>query len=398
VQLAENFNLDVRNARDLRFYFAREPIILAALSLVAIISFIGVSALSRLYHAQQTSLGERWFQRGVVDLNSQHFDRAVVDFRTALLYSRDNYDYRLNLAEALLGLKRTDEASTYLRNLWEREPENGLVNLELARIAVQANDTEHALRYYHNAIYAAWPAGQENRRRETRFELIQFLLDAGLNAQAQSELIALAANVEEDPTQHKRIADLFFRAGDYEHALAEYRVTLKSDPHDAVALAGAGQAAFQLRHYDIARDYLRSASAGNSLNVNLAGQLKEAELILQLDPLRRGLSSAQRAAIAQRMFSIAGDRLHLCSKAPDTSSAPTNSKQDLAGEWQSMKSRLSEQSMQRHPELLESAMDLSFRIERETSTTCAAQTDEDQALLLISKLHEGSEPATGTGK
>ena len=69
----------------------------------------------------------------------------------------DDYAYQLNLAEALIGLKRTGEASTYLVNLWDRQPEDGLVNLELARIAVQKGQTEQALRYYHNAIYAAWP-------------------------------------------------------------------------------------------------------------------------------------------------------------------------------------------------------------------------------------------------
>ena len=59
------------------------------------------------------------------------------ELRTALLYSRDNYSYQLNLAEALLGEGRRDEASAYLVNLWEREPENGQVNLELAYIAAQ---------------------------------------------------------------------------------------------------------------------------------------------------------------------------------------------------------------------------------------------------------------------
>jgi hypothetical protein len=59
----------------------------------------------------------------------------------------------------------SEKAYAYLINLWEREPENGLVNLELARIAAQKGDTEQALRYYHNAIYAVWPGDQEVQRR-----------------------------------------------------------------------------------------------------------------------------------------------------------------------------------------------------------------------------------------
>ncbi|MDE3148867.1 MAG: hypothetical protein KGL37_05305 [Acidobacteriota bacterium] len=139
---------------DLSPYLRREPVTLAVLSGLAIILFLAVTALSRVYHAQQDALAVRWSTRGVADLNARHFDVAVVEFRAALRYSRSNYSYQLSLAEALVGLKRTDEAYAYLINLWSRQPENGLVNLDLARIATSRGDTEQALRFYHNAIYA----------------------------------------------------------------------------------------------------------------------------------------------------------------------------------------------------------------------------------------------------
>ena len=148
------------------------------------------------------SLGTRWFTRGVRDLKKQRFQTAVSELRTALLYSRDNYPYQLNLAEALLGEGRRDEASAYLVNLWEREPENGQVNLDLAYIAVQKGENEQALRYYHNAIYATWPGNQEGQRRDTRLKLIEFLLGIHDKTQVQSELIALAANLANDPSEH----------------------------------------------------------------------------------------------------------------------------------------------------------------------------------------------------
>ena len=81
---------------------------------------MAVAGLSRAYHAQRDALGNRWFSRGVADLNAGHFGRAVTEFRAALLYSRDNYDYQLNLAEALIGEKHTGEAYSYLVNLWDR--------------------------------------------------------------------------------------------------------------------------------------------------------------------------------------------------------------------------------------------------------------------------------------
>jgi predicted Zn-dependent protease len=162
----------VGNQRSFRRYLRQEPVILALLSLLAVVFFLAVTALSHIYQAQQESLGNRWFLRGAADLKQGHFESAVTEFRSALLYSRDSYAYQLDLAEALIGLKRTAEAQAYFINLWDREPENGLVNLELARIAAQKGETEQALRYYHNAIYATWPGDQQVQRRDTRVELI----------------------------------------------------------------------------------------------------------------------------------------------------------------------------------------------------------------------------------
>lgn len=209
-------------------YLKSEPVLLALLFGLAILSFSAVTGLSRLYQVQQESLANRWFTRGVSDLNARRFDSATLEFRTALRYSRDNYSYQLNLAQALLGLKRTPEAQAYLVNLFDRQPENGFVNLELARIAAQSNDSERALRYYHNAIYATWPSSAGNdvpQRREARLELIEYLLNINATTQAQAELIALQANIGNDPGQQRQLGDLFMRAHDYEHAQAAYQAS-----------------------------------------------------------------------------------------------------------------------------------------------------------------------------
>jgi len=245
---AQENRTGVAKRLDLRLYIKQPPVMLALLAVLGVIFFLAVAGLSRAYHAQREALGNRWFSRGVVDLNARRYDSAMTEFRSALLYSRDNYDYQLNLAEALIGLGRTAEAYSYLVNLWEEEPENGVVNLELARMAAQRGQTEQAQRYYHNAIYAVWPSDQEEKRRETRLELIEYLLSINATAQAQAESIALQENLGE-PAQQRRVGDLFLRAQDYEHALAAYRLSLKYERRNAAALAGAGWAAFQLGRY-----------------------------------------------------------------------------------------------------------------------------------------------------
>jgi tetratricopeptide (TPR) repeat protein len=373
-----------------RFYLRQRPTMLAVFSVLAVVLSLGVTVLSRAHQAQRQAIGERWFNRGIADLNGKRFDAAVIDFRSALLYSPDEYAYQLNLAEALIGEGSVGQASAYLINLLAREPENGVVNLELARIAAQREETETAVRYYHNAVYAVWPSDQEGRRRAARLELIELLLRIHAKAQAQSELIALAENVGPDPALQQRIGDLFLRAEDYEHALRAYNVALKSDRHNAAVLAGAGYAAFELGRYPLAQRYLQAAVVANPKDSATAERLKTAQLVLHMDPFRRQMPVAERDQIVVEAFAAAGQRLKSCTLPAVTGAGTGKTQPSLSGEWARLKPRITEAGLRRNPDLAETAMDLVFRIERETSTVCGTPTGTDLALLLISRVHEGS--------
>jgi Flp pilus assembly protein TadD len=304
------------------------------------------------------------------------------------MYSRDNYTYQLNLAEALIGLRHTGEAAAYLLNLWERQPEDGLVNLELARIAAQTGKNDQAARYYHNAIYAAWPKDAETKRRDARLELIDLLLRTNAKAQAQAELIALAENEADEPAEQKHLAQRFISLGDYEDALDAYRRSLNSYPHDAAALAGAGYAAFQLGRYALAERYLRSAVAVDPNDKQSADLLRTAEMVLRMDPFQRQIPLAERNRIVAEDFVIAGNRLKTCAGSVNVAPAATGS--NLSAEWTALRPHITERELQKNPDAVERAMDLVFRVERQTSTTCGTPTGPDLALLLISKLHEGN--------
>lgn len=374
----------------LRVYLRQRPVMLVLLTGLAVFFFLFVATLSRAYQDQRRSLGNRWFERGVADLNAKRYDAAVTDFRAALLYSRDNYTYQLNLAEALLGIKHTGEASAYLLNLWDREPEDGLVNLELARIAAQQGKIQQAVRHYHDAVYAVWLKDEEAQRREARLELIDLLLRSNAKAQAQAELIALAENANEDPTQQLQLGDLFGRADDYEHALTAYRLSLKSDPHNPKALVGAGYAAYQLGRYPEAQHYLELAVKRDPDDTQSAERLKTTEMVLHMDPFRRGVSMAERNRIAIEAFATAGQRLESCPAANRAASSKTNPQPSLSDEWSALKPQMTEQGLRRNPDLAEKAMDLVFRIERQTSASCGKPTGPDLALFLISQLHQGN--------
>lgn len=371
---------------ELQPYLRREPVTLALLTGLAIIAFSAVAGLSRLYFKQQDSLANRWSTRGMEDLKATRFGSAVVDFRTALLYARDNYTYQLNLAEALLGEHRADEAYAYLINLWTRQPENGLVNLELARIEAARGRSESALRYYHDAIYAVWPDNQEAASQNARLELIHYLLRTGDIAQADSELIALAANLGANAGEHTRAGQLFLRAEDDQRALDQFRLALGHNHRNVGALAGAGNAAFQLRQYTVAARYLRQAVAAGDKSSE--PQLKVAELVLSMDPFRTQFNAAQRRRIAVSAFAAAGDRLKACG-APGPFSLPAGELTSLTQSWSDLKPHVNDRDLRQDPDQVNTAMSLVFKIERETSGMCGTSSDTDDALLLIANLHEG---------
>ncbi|HEU5351886.1 MAG TPA: tetratricopeptide repeat protein [Terracidiphilus sp.] len=371
--------------------FRREPLTLFLLTGLAIILVAIVALFSRLYHAKLESLAEEWSSRGSADLDAHHYADAVVDYRTALLYDRDNDSYQLNLAEALIGHNgkdETDEAATYLINLWDRQPENGTVNLELARIAASKGQTDRAIRFYNNAIYAIWPGDQEQARHTVRLELIALLMRIHSTVQAQSELIALADNLGEDPPAQAHAAGLFYQTGDYEQALNEYRVSLRGEPHNADALAGAGQAAFKLNQFRLAHRYLRDAVFLRPTDKDSAQLLKLSNLVLQMDPFRQQIRAVDRERIVISDFAAAGNRLKSCT-VTGVNSATATRQQSLQQSWNKLKPQVTGRGLRRNPDLINTAMSLVFQVERAGNDACGPGSDTDKALSLIANLHEG---------
>lgn len=392
----------VSQDRSLRWYAAREPIILAVLTLMAFAAFAGVGAITNLYHKNQQFRGTRWYKRGTADMQAKSYQRAAADFRTALLFSRGNDSYELGLAEALHAQGGTfeDQAYVYLMDLREREPENGTVNLELARILATKGEKDQALRYYHNAIYALWDSNPEAQRRAAQLELAEFLVRQNALTQAQAELIALAGDLPADVGLHVRAGDLFMRTQDYDHAAAQYRQALRIDHQNTAALVGMGRAAFQMGNYTLSQRYLQDAVAAGA-DGDSEQSLKTVNLVLGLDPFRRQIKASQRAHIVIDAFETAGARLNSCpaiataaaANSPANANPSSNqvpSEPAFSDQWSAMKPKITEAGLRRDPDQAEAAMDLVFSIERESSARCGTPTGADLALLLISKLHEGN--------
>src|SRR5271155_1797153 len=209
------------------------PVLLLLLTLAAVTGFAAVSHLVARYNANQQSRGRKLYQQGLANAQSARYDDAIAAFRAALTCDPTNSQYQLSLARALRDSnvpRRLDEAESYLIALWQRTPQDAAVNLALARVSAHRGSIEDATRYYHNAMYGVWNSDQDANRNRARIELIQFLLRRNVSAQAESEIMALAAALPRDPAAHLQTAQLFAQAQDYANALAQYEEVLRIDP------------------------------------------------------------------------------------------------------------------------------------------------------------------------
>lgn len=380
----------------------RETLLLLSLAALAVLFTItGIAA--NLYHSKKQTLGQQWFAEGERALQGGQAGQALMDFRTALAYSPDTSIYRLRLAQALVAANRSEEARSHLLTLWRDEPGDGTVNLELARLAARQGDTSDALRYFHNAIYGVWPTDPVMQRIQTRFELSEYLLEKNQKAQAQSELIALAAVLPQDPGLYMKVAGMFRSAGDRNRALGAYRQALALDRHEHAALAGAGETAFEIGDYAAAVNYLDRAVRLRAASDADREELATARLVLSLDPLAPRLSRAAADQRTLHAFEFATGRLSDCLRSRGlnpkpglpASAAPAGQPQDdlerLALEAEKFTPDAKLAALRQNPDLRVNLMDFVSAIEEATAKECGTPSGADLALLLIARKHGASE-------
>ena len=370
-------------------WWRNDAVIFAVLVAIAAIAFGATYAVSASYVRREDSLARHWYQLGDSDLTAGNPKSAVSDFRTALLYSRDNPRYRLRLAQALAADNDVPQAIAYFLNLWEGQPGSGLYNLELARLYARDRQPRSAMQFYNNAIYGAWVTDPGAQRRAARVEYIKFLMQQNQAAEAQAQAIALASVTPPTDIEGRlNAANLLLTAGDPQHALDEFSALLKEAP--AQASLGAGRAAFQLGRFRTAADRLHIAIEHGNTDPLAKGLLTQSQSILDLDPWQRGLTADERAHRVSTAYVQAGSRLQQCSIAkqqPLDATPPTTDLQLLYSAWTKAGTQL--HRLPHDPDLRDSLMDLAFRIEGTTAVDCGPSTGAtDQALTMLSRYGE----------
>jgi hypothetical protein len=60
----------------------------------------------------------------------------------------------------------------------------------------------------------------------------------------------------------------------------------------------------------------------------------------------------------------------------------------MADEWTKLKPQITERGLRSDPDFVNTAMDLTFAIENQKTSSCGAPGEADKALALVAKLHE----------
>jgi tetratricopeptide (TPR) repeat protein len=372
------------------------PVVLLILTLGAVTGFAAVRHLVTRYNANQQARGHKLYLQGLTDADAARYEEAIEAFRAALTCDPSNSQYQLSLARALRDSsepRRLDEAESYLIALWQRAPQDAAVNLALARVATRRGSIEDAIRYYHNAMYGVWNADPDSNRNKARIELIEFLLSKNARAQADSELIALAASLPSNPAAHLQTAQLFMRAQDHAGALGQYEFVLRTDPANAPAMAGAGEAAYRSGNYTMAQRYLKDAVNSNPEDENPRQLLASTDLVLRSNPFHSHISDAERNRRIDAAFAQAEKRLSDCAQRTgvdlSANGSSTNSTlSTLQSRWMTVKPDLNQLRSPAETDLPDAIMDVVFQIEKQTAATCGSPQGLDLALLLISEKRE----------
>ncbi len=360
----------------------REVVQLTVLVAVAVAAFFMTRAVAANNRATSLRDADAWYRHGQAALAAGQTGEAIDAFRRATVRNRTDKSYVLALARALALNRDDDAARSVLLTLRDSAPEDAQINLELARLAVHRDDVTEAVRFYHNTLYAPWPAERLEERRRVRLELIDFLLSHHQSSRALAELVAASADLPDQPQAHLEIAQLFVRAGDNTHALQQFQMAIRLAPHDGAALAGAGRCAFALGNYALARDYLRRAPD----EIDDAVTVREVtELVLSRDPLasRIGATERRRRLIADLAYTQ--KRLADCAAQSRLGGSNATALQQEVDDFVHQ----TDGTAPLGQDTIESGVDLMYRVAQWVTDSCHSATAQDRALLLIGRQHGG---------
>ena len=274
--------------------------------------FVVDVALSRIDEREQKSHAADLYAVGAVLLRNGDPAGAADHFASAVAMERENHDYELAFAEAMLADNRVDEARATLTRLLSRAETDGAVNIAMARTLVRAGDSTAAKSYYHRAVYGRWRGDTAALRMRARMELVALLAKRGESRELLAELLPLEDMYKDSVAFRRDLARHLLRAHSPDRALAVYRSLTANNRRDASAWAGSGEASLAMGNF---RDAVRDLDEAHRLaprDERTTAFKMEADSGRAINPEERGLGAHGRLERARALLARAVTVLQRC--------------------------------------------------------------------------------------
>jgi len=373
----------------------RDSLAIFSLALATVVLFAITLFLFRSFSAHRADLAQRWSERGRAALQAGKPGEAIVDLRTALSYSPGTRAYELLLAEALGEAGDTDASYDYFMSLWDAEPGNGFVNLELARLSAKRRNPKDAVRYYRAAIYGTWEGDGVARRAEVRLELARYLIAQHDFGAARTELLIAGGNSPDDYDRYMTIGDLLQQAQDPADAWVYYQKAIAAKPGDPAALEAAGRLAYQIGDYEDAHRLLaRALAAGQGTLPQKADDVAMTDAsarILELMP-SSSLPARERVAHVLAARAIAKKWFADCSAQLAPANQTPSALQGLAARWGGADGTSNAAALLEEPARQDGAMQLVYETEVQIEALCGPASGDDALLLRLATTPSRSAP------
>ncbi len=281
-------------------------------ALILIAAFVATGAISSTYRRERYSLGQQRFDEGHNLERSGQSDAAVDQYREALLFSPDNQEYRLSLANSLINTGHLNEAQAHLQQLAQTDPTNGRINLALAQVSLKQHQTAQAIDFYQRAVYEYWPPQAIPERRAARWQLVNLLEQAGRRNDEIAELLQLYSSSPANPVERSRIGFRLAQAGATSEAAQIFRTLELNFPKDVLGHIGLGDVRFATGDYVSARHEYQHVLRLDPGNHDIQSQLALTNAVIDLDPALPDISYAERLRRSESLLSRIVSEMNGC--------------------------------------------------------------------------------------
>ena len=183
---------------------------------------------------------------------------GILSIISIIIYKIFFSPIKLNKIKQLIENGKYDEASSYLRKLIKKDPDNPLNHYYLAECLWNLKNYNEAKNEY-NYLFRYNLESYGLSESQIRFRLADIYLNKNLFDEALKELLLIYNSNPDDLYTCLEIADIFKNKQKWDHALKFYQKALKIDKDNIKAIFSTGEILVEKKQYSIAKKYLQAA-------------------------------------------------------------------------------------------------------------------------------------------